>query len=314
MSIIITNPPDSSTLVRGIPITFKGKAESEIIRVELFAEQYYLGGDDVESGDWVLTYPGFNKSGVRRIKVVGLDHNGSRIASREILLIVSGVSSGFEPGIDVSDYDKLVNWHQVRSAGFTFAFAKATEGRTWRANTFPRNWRQMQGAGVIRGAYHFFRPSVYPQEQARNFLDYVASIEPIQPEDLPPALDLEHFPDSVRREWDALSKAERVKRVRTWIEVVETEIKRKPIIYTSFGFWDSFMPGVKDFSKYPLWVAHYTNKPKPLIPKEWSTWAFWQYTDTTEVPGIPTPDEDGNRFNGSLSELILALLPSTIIA
>jgi len=64
------------------------------------------------------------------------------------------------------------------------------------------------------------------------------------------------------------------------------------------------MSGVRDFSNYPLWVAHYTNNSKPLIPNEWSTWAFWQYTDTTEVPGIPTPDEDGDRFNGSLSELL----------
>ena len=72
------------------------------------------------------------------------------------------------------------------------------------------------------------------------------------------------------------------------------------------------MSGVKDFSSYPLWVAHYTNNPKPLIPKEWSTWTFWQYTDATEVPGIPEPNEDGDRFNGSLSDL-LAFIPTTII-
>jgi len=51
-------------------------------------------------------------------------------------------------------------------------------------------------------------------------------------------IDLEHFPNSVRRQWDSLKKSERVSRVRTWIEEIETEIKRKPIIYTSFGFWD----------------------------------------------------------------------------
>ncbi|MBD2004848.1 MULTISPECIES: GH25 family lysozyme [Cyanophyceae] len=314
MSVTITTPTNNSGFRLGEPVTFKGRAEGEVVRVELFAEQYYLGGDNVESGDWVLTYPEFKRVGMRKIKVVGLDSNSNRVSSTEIAIILSNTNaSGFEPGIDVSDYDDQVNWQKVRSAGFTFAFAKATEGKTWRATTFPRNWRQMQGAGIIRGAYHFFRPSVDPKEQARNFLDYIASVEPIQPEDLPPALDLEHFPDSVRREWDALKKSERVKRVRTWIEVVETEIKRKPIIYTSFGFWDGFMSGVKDFSSYPLWVAHYTNRQKPLIPNEWSTWTFWQYTDTTEVPGIPTPNEDGNRFNGSFSELI-ALAPSTIIA
>lgn len=314
MSITITTPTNNSEFRLGVPVTFKGRAEGEVVRVELFAEQHFLGSDDVDSGDWVLTYPAFNRSGMRKIKVVGLDSSGNRVAGSEIAIILSNTSpSGFEPGIDVSDFDDFVNWQKVRSAGFTFAFTKATEGRTFRADTFPRNWRQMQGAGVIRGAYHFFRPSVDPEVQAHNFLDYVTSVEPIQPEDLPPVLDLEHFPDSVRREWEEIKKtAERVKRVRTWIEVIETEIKRKPIIYTSFGFWSEFMSGVKDFSSYPLWVAHYTNKSKPLIPNEWSTWNFWQYSDSTEVPGIPTPDEDGNRFNGSLSEL-LAFIPSTII-
>jgi len=198
----------------------------------------------------------------------------------------------------------------VRSAGFSFAFAKATEGGTFRADTFPGNWRRMKGAGMVRGAYHFFRPSVDPKDQARNFLDYVAGVEPIESDDLPPALDLEHFPDSVRRQWESISKPERVSRVRQWLDIVETELNRKPIIYTSFGFWDSFMSGVRDFSSYPLWVAHYTRDSRPLIPNEWSNWTFWQYTDSTEVPGIPTPDEDGDRFNGSMSEL-LAFISST---
>jgi GH25 family lysozyme M1 (1,4-beta-N-acetylmuramidase) len=313
MPLSITTPVNNSIFLLNTPVTFKGRAEAEVVKVDIFAEQYYLGGDDVESGDWVVIYPKFNKPGTRNIKIVGFDRDGNRVASNEIKIIVSNSRpSGFEPGIDVSDHDQFVNWHQVRSAGYTYAFAKATEGKSWRAETFPRNWRQMEGAGIIRGAYHFFRPSVDPKAQARNFLDYVASVEPIQPEDLPPALDLEHFPNSVRREWEQISKIERVERVRTWIDIVETEINRKPIIYTSFGFWDEFMSGVRDFSSYPLWVAHYTNNPKPKIPKEWDTWTFWQYTDTTEVLGIITPNEDGNRFNGSLVEL-LALIPSTIV-
>lgn len=235
------------------------------------------------------------------------------MASQEIKIVLSNSNPlGFEPGIDVSDYDGSVNWRKVKGAGFSFAFAKATEGRTWKATTFPGNWRQMEGAGIIRGAYHFFRPTVDPQKQARNFLDYVNSVDPIGPDDLPPVIDLEHFPNSVRRQWNSLSKSERVSRVRTWIEEIETEIKRKPIIYTSFGFWDGWMSGVRDFSSYPLWVANYTSRRRPLIPREWSTWTFWQYTDRTEVPGIPTPDEDGDRFNGSLSDLV-AFIGSTII-
>ncbi len=314
MAITVSSPTNNSAFQLGVPVVFRGRADSDIVRIDFFAEQYFLGNTSVEAGEWILTYPGFNRSGRRRIRVVGFDSSGSRIDSVEIDILLANRSSlGFEPGIDVSDFDEFVNWQQVRSAGFSFAFAKATEGGTFRADTFSGNWRRMKGAGIIRGAYHFFRPIVDSEVQARNFLDYVASVDPIESDDLPPALDLEHFPDSVMRQWESISKVERVSRVRQWLDIVESEINRKPIIYTSFGFWDGFMSGVRDFSSYPLWVASYTENPQPAMPNEWSNWTFWQYSDSTEVPGIPTPGEDGDRFNGSFSDL-LAFIPSTQIA
>ncbi len=313
MSILISSPSANAAFHLNVPITFKGKANDGITKIELFAEQYYLGSDEVESEDWAVTYA-FNKPGLRQIRVVGFNSSGERVDASEIKIVLTNASSsGFEPGLDVSDHDDIVNWHQVKSAGYTFAFAKATEGKTFQASTFPRNWRIMKAAGVIRGAYHFFRPVKDPTEQARNFLDYVNSVEPIQLNDLPPALDLEHYPSHIEVEWQSITKGERIERVRTWLEIVEQETKRKPIIYTSFGFWDSYMQGVKDFSDHPLWVANFTTRSKPVIPSEWTGWAFWQYTESTEIPGIPNPGEDGDRFNGSLNEL-LAFINSTVVS
>jgi lysozyme len=34
-------------------------------------------------------------------------------------------------GVDVNDGRGAIDWQQVRSAGYEFAFIKATEGRTW---------------------------------------------------------------------------------------------------------------------------------------------------------------------------------------
>lgn len=311
MAISISNPINGSVFRLAAPVKFTGSADSSVARVEMFAEQFLLGGDNVDSESWVITYPGFNRPGKRQIKVIGFDGSGNRLDSAAVDVIITNANSdGFEPGIDVSDFDDNVNWLQVRGAGYSFAFAKATEGETFRADTFPGNWRRMQGSGIIRGAYHFFRPLEDPSIQARNFLEYVTSVDPMQRDDLPPALDLEHFPESVGSQWASISELERVSRVKEWINIIENELKRKPIIYTSFGFWDSFMPGVRDFSDYPLWVANYTARPRPLIPNEWRDWTFWQYTDTTEVAGIPSPNEDGDRFNGSLGEL-LAFIKST---
>src|SRR4051794_8470854 len=61
-------------------------------------------------------------------------------------------------GPDVSDHNSNINWDKVRGAGHEFAVAKASEGLTWRAATFPGRWKAMADAGLTRRAYHFARP------------------------------------------------------------------------------------------------------------------------------------------------------------
>jgi GH25 family lysozyme M1 (1,4-beta-N-acetylmuramidase) len=298
MSLQVTSPKNGDAFSRGTPVTFKGKADNETVRVEIFAEQWHLGSVNVESGEWTLTYPAFTGVGRRQIQIIGLDQNGNTVNSVGLELIIE--KPGFQQGLDVSDFDGTVDWIRVKQAGYTFAFAKATEG-------------EMEGVGIIRGAYHFFRPTIDAKAQAKHFLDYVNSVDPIGVNDLPPVIDLEHYPASVEQQWNSLSKPERVQRVKKWIDVIESEINRKPIIYTSYGFWNGWMRGVRDFSGYPLWVAHYTPNPQPLIPNEWDRWTFWQYSDHAEIPGILESREDVNRFNGSLSDLIAFIPNNTVI-
>ena len=234
MSLQVTSPKNGDAFSGGTPVIFKGKADNETVRVEIFAEQWHLGSVNVESGEWTLTYPAFTGVGRRQIQIIGLDQNGNTVNSVGLELIIE--KPGFQQGLDVSDFDGTVDWIRVKQAGYTFAFAKATEGETWKAATFPRNWRQMEGVGIIRGAYHFFRPTIDAKAQAKHFLDYVNSVDPIGVNDLPPVIDLEHYPASVEQQWNSLSKPERVQRVKKWIDVIESEINRKPIIYTSYGF------------------------------------------------------------------------------
>jgi lysozyme len=54
-----------------------------------------------------------------------------------------------------------------------------------------------------------------------------------------------------------------------------------------------------------FWLAQYG--PTAVVPPNWSTWTFWQYTDGAmgdephTVPGLGRCDRD--RFNGSEQEL-----------
>lgn len=217
-------------------------------------------------------------------------------------------------GIDVSNINPPVNWQVVRSAQITYGFIKATEGATFIDKTFNTNWEGMKQAGIIRGAYHFFRPTTStPQEQADNFLTIVKDV--LEPGDLPPVLDVEAWPETVGQQWKTINLDQRIERVQIWLKKVEQATKRRPIIYTSPSFWKEYMGDTQNFTRYPLWIAHYTDKPEPLIPAHnWggNGYTFWQYTEKGTVAGV-SGNVDKNRFKGSIAQL-MALVNDSVIA
>jgi lysozyme len=190
------------------------------------------------------------------------------------------------PGIDVSHHQGTVNWTAVRRAGIRFAFIKATEGGDWTDPAFAGNWRRAREAGVMRGAYHYYRPQTHSAVQARHFLRRVKVSE----NDLPPVLDVEAT--------DGVSNATLRRGVRNWLRIVEAETGKRPIIYVSRRFAPRL---AAEFSGYPLWIADYRGS-GPAVPRGWRRWTFWQYSERGRVSGIRTP-VDRNWFRGTMEEL-----------
>ena len=201
-------------------------------------------------------------------------------------------------GIDVSHWQSDIDWAEVKRSGVRFAFIKATEFPDKRTtlfvdNKFKANADGAKANGIHWGAYHFFRTHIDPVIQAKVFCETVGEFS-----SLPPVLDLEA----------AGSKGERLNyKVRQFLEEVERITNRKPVIYTSSGFWRSYMTSEKsDHTNwarfYPLWLAHYTSL-WPNSPYPWIGWSFWQYSDRGTLPGIKT-HVDLNWFNGLEEELI----------
>jgi lysozyme len=205
------------------------------------------------------------------------------------------------PGIDVSYWDSGIDWPKVRATGQRYVFIKATEGGFYADPTFDDNWFGAKLAGLLRGAYHFFRCNVDAKKQAKKFIDYVNSVN--DKGELPPVLDLETN--------DGMTKDKIVASAKTWIDLVEAEFGRKPIIYSGQYFLQDYFsapgggppPWAKD---YPLWLAQYPNQyspgMQPFLPTGWFTWTFWQYSDKGQVNGINAA-VDMNLFNGTLEEL-----------
>lgn len=311
MPIKFTAPAPYSSLKLG-DVNFQGTATNEIVKVELVVDEIYkLGEVQVIGGNWTLNYS-FNRAGKRRIIANGFDQANQKLTSDAIEIFLVGERMT-EIGIDVSNNNgDLINWQAVKNSDVTFAFAKATEGITYVDSCFAKNWQQMKAAGLVRGAYHFFRPLRDANEQAQNFLKAVGKLEV---RDLPPVLDLEHYPVEVEKQWQQINLNERIKRVQQWLDVVERATGRKTLIYTSSGFWKSYMGDTQVFTNYPLWIANYTDKSQPLVPaNNWggNGWMFWQYTETGSVAGVKG-NVDRNRFQGSFEKL-LAFVQDSFVA
>ncbi len=202
------------------------------------------------------------------------------------------------PGIDVSHWQNEIDWAEVKRSGVRFAFIKATEFPDKRTTLFVDNKLKInsegaQANGIHWSAYHFFRTHIDPILQAKVYCETVGDFS-----SLPPVMDLEV----------AGSKGERLNyKVRQFLEEVEKITNRKPILYTSSGFWRSYMMSEKrehtDWARfYPLWLAHYTAL-WPSTPYPWIGWSFWQHSDHGTLPGIKT-HVDLNWYTGSEEEMI----------
>lgn len=199
-------------------------------------------------------------------------------------------------GIDVSRYQETINWESVKEMNveditLSFAFIKATEGNISVDRFFKRNWKKASQTTVTRGAYHFFLATKSGKTQAENF---IATVD-LKSGDLPPVLDVEQtygVADITLR-----------KRVKEWLETVEHHYKVRPIIYTNVDFYKEHLKD--EFDDYPLWVAHYLQKRKPRIYRDWH---FWQYSELGRVNGIASK-VDFNVFNGDSVEFNNLLVP-----
>lgn len=190
-------------------------------------------------------------------------------------------------GVDVSHFQGAVAWDEVAAAGNSFAFAKATEGLDAFDSEFASNWQGIKAAGMLRGAYHFFRADDDGTEQARFFLSKVE----FQANDMA-VVDVELL--------DGVSSQQLLGRLRAFLQEVRQSTGRQAVIYTDINFWNALDAG-DEFSDHPLWIAEYGVE-EPKLPNGWNGWTFWQHSQTSTVPGI-TGDADSNVFNGTGAQL-----------
>jgi GH25 family lysozyme M1 (1,4-beta-N-acetylmuramidase) len=204
----------------------------------------------------------------------------------------------YAQGLDVSHYQGAIDWLQVASSGYTFVFAKATEGTTLIDPTYSINRAGTDGLGLRIGAYHFARPAGSgPAGIAASAIaqaDFFVDVAQPAAGDLPPVLDME--------EKGSLSAAGLVQWTQAWLGEVYARTGVDPTVYVSPAFWKSALGDTTTVAAAgsKLWIAHWTANAKPTVPaSNWDGfgWTFWQWTDCAKVAGI-AHCVDGDRLNG----------------
>lgn len=196
--------------------------------------------------------------------------------------------------LDIDHENVIPSFDKAALAGLKVVIHKWSQG-LWMTDGL---YRQRQTVairlGLLWGAYHF---GEYPDpvKQADILLDVVAdSTSTIL------CLDLE--PNRLNR-----NGSMDLKGAEAFVERVHDMTERWPLIYTANYYIDDIGGHKSEILKNcPLWVA--APNSVPLVPKPWSDWTLWQFTNGVvgpephKLPGLG--QNDLSIFNGTEDQLV----------
>lgn len=145
------------------------------------------------------------------------------------------------------------------------------------------------------GNYFYYDNRVAPKRQAERWAEILNGDDGI----LGCWLDLEQSLDGDYKSY------------KSWWDCVAYFKQIKPSavlgIYTRASYFnDPFfnIPVNHAFRNLPLWIAQYKTR-KPDLPKGWSDWFIWQYTDGGDgiAHGVGSKEIDMNYYKGDITEM-----------
>ena len=177
-------------------------------------------------------------------------------------------------GVDVSAYQAEIDMRALKEQDIKFIYIKATEGSTMQDDRFAENWEKAKEAELLSGAYHFFSYDSEGRRQAENF---IKTVGPDLKGRLLPAVDVEYYGN---KEQNPPEKAEVIKELKIYMEMIENEYGVKPLIYTRSDIYEKYLKG--EFDEYKKWMSSlYT----PLWWNYKDDWYIWQYLNRGKLKG-----------------------------
>jgi len=190
-----------------------------------------------------------------------------------------------ELGIDVSFYNKGINWPAIKAQGIDFAIIRAG-GRGWETGLiyddacFRQNLDGAIAAGIKVGVY-FYSTAINAQEaiqEANYVLDCINGAKL----DMPIFFDIEQSGEYPYGRADRLSKTMRTETVNAFCSTVASKGYRTGI-YSSQSFLRNNIAN-ETLLPHCIWMASYTRYNR--LPSYSGHYDIWQYTDGGTVNGI----------------------------
>ena len=181
--------------------------------------------------------------------------------------------------LDISHHNTVLDFAKVKAAGILGIIHKASQGTRYGDTCYQQRRKDAAAAGLDWGAYHF-ASNDDPLKQVEWFLAHA----------LPDgqtllALDWEDNPEGPNMS---------VAQARTFLNELMVRTGRHPssiLVYGGNVLKEQIADAVDCayFSQFPLWLCEYG--PTASLPKAWSSYYLWQYSDTGRIDGMSA---DGN--------------------
>lgn len=229
-------------------------------------------------------------------------------------------------GIDVSQSQGTIDFAQVRDAGFCFCICKASEGADFQDPSLVTNLQRIRdlapGAPFYAGAYHFARPDHRTgrsggETEGKWFSKVLQATTrtlgiSLAHDFIEPVLDMETY--------DKSETSDNVAWIDGFLDVIQSELGRKGMIYSGPNYWLSQVADTDKFALagVPLWQVKYNSRgsdpaqaaPPMITDTSKAAWSpsVWQWSGGGDfayykqqygaIPGIVSGVADIDRIMG----------------
>ena len=185
------------------------------------------------------------------------------------------------PGVDVSAFQRDIDWQQVKDSGIRFAMLRLgyrgyESGKLVEDEYIQKNLEKCQEVGMPIGAY-FFSQALTIQEVDEE-IEFMLKVLGEYQLHMPIVLDWEIPTEDART---AKMDARTLTALQEYFCKTMTEKGYTPMVYFNWHQSNTLLY-LNELEEYPFWLALYTNRMTYPYHVE-----MWQYTASGRVPGIP---------------------------